>query len=120
MRKSPSQSTALAQSGDNPHIAAMLDTARFILDEDRGLAGDTYAPAYAPKSVESFADPALLDSYSRTVADVVDAVSPSATPRSCGAARLPSPSAIRWGSMPRSPPASSPRSAARSPPRTAG
>src|SRR5947209_8660268 len=50
----------------------MLDSARFILDEDRGLAGDTYAPAYAPSS-----DPALLDSYSRTVADIVDRVSPS-------------------------------------------
>jgi S1-C subfamily serine protease len=62
----------LLRPRSNPHIAAMLDTARFILDEDRGLAGDTYAPAYAPSS-----DPALPDTYSRTVADVVDAVSPS-------------------------------------------
>jgi S1-C subfamily serine protease len=77
MREIPAQATALAEPPANPHIAAMLDSARFILDEDRGLAGDTYAPAYAPKSVESFADPALLDTYSRTVADVVDRVSPA-------------------------------------------
>ncbi len=36
----------------------MLNTARFILDEESGLAGDTYAPQKtAPPS-----DPALLDS----------------------------------------------------------
>jgi S1-C subfamily serine protease len=50
----------------------MLETARFILDEESGLAGDTYAQSDAPPS-----DPALLDSYSRTVTGVVDAVSPS-------------------------------------------
>jgi S1-C subfamily serine protease len=65
-------STVLADRIAHPHIAAMLDSARFILDEDGGLAGDTYAPTYAPSS-----DPALLDSYSRTVADIVDRVSPS-------------------------------------------
>ncbi|MEA2840619.1 MAG: hypothetical protein QOF41_1949, partial [Methylobacteriaceae bacterium] len=77
MRKSPPQATTLAHPRPNPHIAAMLDSARFTLDEDRGLAGDTYAPAYAPRSAEPFADPALLDTYSATVADVVDAVSPA-------------------------------------------
>ncbi|MEA2838973.1 MAG: hypothetical protein QOF41_303, partial [Methylobacteriaceae bacterium] len=75
--KSLPQSTTLAARRRNPHIAAMLDTARFILDEERGLAGDTYAPGNAAQSYAPPSDPALLDSYSQTVADVVDRVSPS-------------------------------------------
>ncbi len=50
----------------------MLDTARFILDEESGLEGATSAPQAASSS-----DPALLDTYSRTVSDVVDRVSPA-------------------------------------------